>query len=455
MKKTIALAVMILALAGSTQSQVPQVVWSRSYGSALDDEFVMSVAAPENGLFILSNSDFLAPRYWDPILYRIDSLGDTLWSRSIDMVNVWTRDLAAIPDGGCVILTTIMDSSGKDDILVVRFSNTGDTVWARQFGGPGDQRLEAICVDANSDLLGVGSVFRSLEDQGTLIIKVSAAGDSLWAVDRRFGYDIWGEAALAIASLPDGDILIAGSFGAGDEDALPYVARLDSYGQTRFSRYYSASNATPNALATFPDGSFVLAGRYTGDYFAQHFNSPWLLRGAANGDSLGSYIDTAGTEWYSSVAILPDQSILTYGTTGQATSRQARLTRFDTAGRMTMRIDHDHDGKPTDGHHMIIGDFINDSSVILTGGFCDSLDCNLYARKVTSLPLSLCGDIDGDGLGPDISDLAQLVDYLFFSLSAPRFAVLADLDASGGIDISDLTGLVGYIFNGGPLLLCP
>ncbi|MCK4372370.1 MAG: dockerin type I repeat-containing protein, partial [candidate division Zixibacteria bacterium] len=67
----------------------------------------------------------------------------------------------------------------------------------------------------------------------------------------------------------------------------------------------------------------------------------------------------------------------------------------------------------------------------------------------------ICGDVDGDGLPVNISDLVYLVDYMFTAGPPPPNMEMADVDGSGDIDISDLVYLVDYMFNGGPEPVCP
>lgn len=67
----------------------------------------------------------------------------------------------------------------------------------------------------------------------------------------------------------------------------------------------------------------------------------------------------------------------------------------------------------------------------------------------------LCGDIDGDGSGPNVADLTYLVDYLFRGGPPPPVAEAANVDGSNGINVSDLTYFVDYLFRGGAELACP
>ena len=66
-----------------------------------------------------------------------------------------------------------------------------------------------------------------------------------------------------------------------------------------------------------------------------------------------------------------------------------------------------------------------------------------------------CGDVDGNGAGPDISDLVYIVQYMFGGGPAPTALWAADFDCNHSqVDISDLVYLVQYMFGGGPWCKC-
>jgi PKD repeat protein len=68
--------------------------------------------------------------------------------------------------------------------------------------------------------------------------------------------------------------------------------------------------------------------------------------------------------------------------------------------------------------------------------------------------LCLPGDVDGNGVGPDIADLVYLVDFMFNDGPPPPMPQQADVDGSGSIDIADLVYLVDRMFNLGPAPIC-
>lgn len=67
------------------------------------------------------------------------------------------------------------------------------------------------------------------------------------------------------------------------------------------------------------------------------------------------------------------------------------------------------------------------------------------------------GDVNGDGVGPNILDLVRLVDYLFRGATAPDCQLESDVNGDGmPYNILDLTFVVDFVFRSGqPAPACP
>ncbi len=68
--------------------------------------------------------------------------------------------------------------------------------------------------------------------------------------------------------------------------------------------------------------------------------------------------------------------------------------------------------------------------------------------------LVVCGDINADGVGPNVADLVFLVDYLFRGGPPPPDPQVANIDQYPGVNVADLTYLVAYLFQNGPEPVC-
>lgn len=69
-------------------------------------------------------------------------------------------------------------------------------------------------------------------------------------------------------------------------------------------------------------------------------------------------------------------------------------------------------------------------------------------------PPPICGDVNGDRLGPNVADLTYFVDWLFFGFLPPPVMEAANVDGTGAVNVADLAYLVSYLFYGGPPLAC-
>lgn len=68
----------------------------------------------------------------------------------------------------------------------------------------------------------------------------------------------------------------------------------------------------------------------------------------------------------------------------------------------------------------------------------------------------VCGDVNGNQVGPDIEDLVYLVAYMFSEGPEPPALGACDVNGNGaGPDIEDLVYLVAYMFSEGPAPSCP
>ena len=67
------------------------------------------------------------------------------------------------------------------------------------------------------------------------------------------------------------------------------------------------------------------------------------------------------------------------------------------------------------------------------------------------------GDVNGDGVGPNILDLTRLVDFIFRGAPAPDCQLESDVNGDGTpYNIIDLTFVVDFIFRAGqPAPACP
>jgi C1A family cysteine protease len=83
-------------------------------------------------------------------------------------------------------------------------------------------------------------------------------------------------------------------------------------------------------------------------------------------------------------------------------------------------------------------------------------DNGTYQPSISAGAVVVCkgGDVNDDGMGPDLSDLSLLIGYLLAGSPQPPNMQAANVDGVGPIDLSDLSRLIGYMVGTGVQLTC-
>jgi uncharacterized delta-60 repeat protein len=140
-------------------------------------------------------------------------------------------------------------------IFVVKFASDGSLSWQRIWNGTTIRGLGRpdVAVSADGSVYVTGITANNGND--AVLLKFDANGTLLW--ERAWG-GAESDAALAVATAPDGSAYIAGnetSFGSGFG---LFVVKFDSTGNLVWQRISDGANG--NAVAVAPDGSVYAAG---------------------------------------------------------------------------------------------------------------------------------------------------------------------------------------------------
>ena len=204
---------------------------------------------------------------------------------------------AATNDGGYVItgLTQSMSDS-VGDIVVIKVSSSGDTIWTMQYGGPKLEGGNDVIQTADGGIMVSGHT----EDFGALdcdafMMKLDKNGKHEW-------FKVYGgeedDISEGIAELPNGDFIIAGitaSYGNAGPSELrhSWFIKTSSMGDTLWTKCYGGNGEDyAYSIAGTTAGGFLAAG-YTASR-GQGEKDAWLLRMQDNGDTLWTRTYAAG-----------------------------------------------------------------------------------------------------------------------------------------------------------------
>jgi len=343
---------------------------------------------------------------WDIDIVTIayDSDGNELWLDLVDGT-AGTQDygyeIELDPFGDIVVAGRSNGTGTGTDILLMKYNESGDTLWTRRFDGTGnftDWPLD-MAVDQTGGIYIAGTSYGSVSNKmDFILLKYDTSGALVW--DKRIDSGgNPGSEARAVTVNVDGSVYVVGHF--TDESTAMITVKYSSDGTLMWSETFGQLenySSFARSVAVDSIGSVYVAGE--SDMFDNGFD---LV--AVTYDSLGNEVDArtydgppSSDDYLLDIAVHSDQSI----------------------------------------HLLASSEGLNSGQDILT----------IKYAGPEPLPPYICGDTDASG-AVDIDDVVYLIAYIFGGGPAPDPLESGDADCSGGVDIDDVVYIIAYIFGGG------
>ena len=151
----------------------------------------------------------------------------------------WTTEAA----NGFVVSGHVTNPSGNQDALLIRFNNSGNSVWQQRFGGGQADAFNCVVGTPDGGFLAVGETKSFGAGNGDMfLVKVDAAGGISWS--KTSGEAAYSEVAKSVTLISGGGYLVSGICANPTTQATKSVmTRLDANGNTVWSRSYSSANS--------------------------------------------------------------------------------------------------------------------------------------------------------------------------------------------------------------------
>jgi hypothetical protein len=186
--------------------------------------------------------------------------------------------------------TVLLNNSNSTEyeIFVTKLDSSGNVIWAKSYGGMGDDLSNSIAIDNNGNVLIAGSFksdiirFNNLTILNTdpnnnyydfFVAKISSAGDVIWVNKSQYGNQ--NDFGWAIATDKEGNAYATGSFNSdslvfgnytlnnyGNHDA--FLCKYDSLGNVCWVKSQKGMNSeTGYSVAVDTSGNIYVTGGYT------------------------------------------------------------------------------------------------------------------------------------------------------------------------------------------------
>jgi hypothetical protein len=156
-------------------------LWSYNYGGP-DSDWGQSVVVTHDSAFAIGGyTNSSGAGGFDFYLVRTAIDGTPLWEKTYGGAD-WdfAYDLVEMPDSGFVLVGYSYSFSGTKDGYIVRTDKTGDTLWTKILGGPGEEFINAVMLDGDSIVVCGGTDSYGAGAMDGLICKMGIDGTTGW-----------------------------------------------------------------------------------------------------------------------------------------------------------------------------------------------------------------------------------------------------------------------------------
>ena len=305
------------------------VLWAKNFGGSGAEAYGWGISVDGSGNVYLGGNfqygNLTTPALAkvgnsDAFALKLDSTGATTWAKNFGGSGaiVFAKGIAVDGSGnvyiegdftGANLTTPVLTAIGTRDVFALKLSSSGDTTWARNFGGSGAYAYgQGIRVDGSGNVY-LGGCFNTanlttpalakIGSQDAFALKLDSTGAITWA--RNFGGSGASAFGNAIAVDGSGNIYLGGYIQGtnlttpaltkiGTSDA--FALKLDSSGATTWARNFGGSGASTYGQGIAVDGS---GNVYLEGYFqSANLTTPALTK-IGTSDAFTLKLDSAGT----------------------------------------------------------------------------------------------------------------------------------------------------------------
>ncbi|MCK5035633.1 MAG: T9SS type A sorting domain-containing protein [Candidatus Sabulitectum sp.] len=283
----LSISLLVLFFSQSVFAQPPATEWTQAIGGP-SAEAAYSVIQTSNGDFVVVGiTDSYGSGNGDIYMVKTDSSGDTIWWRAFGGTEVdQGYSVQETSDGGFIIAGSSKSfGAGDYEAYLVKTSSSGNVEWSKVYGGTYPEHGNSVLQTSDGGYIVAGST-SSFGAGGidVYLVKTDASGIVMWA--KAFG-GTGDEEAQSIQQTDDGGYIIAGrttSSGAGSSDV--YLIKTDSDGNSLWTRTFGGSSYdNANSVEQTSDGGYIITGRYES---ANSVIKLYLIKTDSYGDAVWS-----------------------------------------------------------------------------------------------------------------------------------------------------------------------
>jgi hypothetical protein len=263
-------------------------LWTKTFGGSFGDEAWSVRETSDGGYIIAGSTNSFGAGLSDAYLIKTNSLGDTLWTKTLGGIDYdFGNSVQQTSDGGYIVAgVTESFGAGLYDAYLIKTDSLGDTLWTKTYGDSGWDYGNSVQQTSDGGYIIAGSTNSfGVADNEVYLIKTNSFGDNLWT--RTYGGPFNDDDhGFSVQQASDGGYIIAGttqSFGTGN---YVYLIKTDSLGDSLWTRTYGDTLSDQgHSVQQTSDGGYIIAG--STNSFGAGLDDVYLIKTDGNGMVVG------------------------------------------------------------------------------------------------------------------------------------------------------------------------
>lgn len=247
-------------------NSIGDTVWTKAIGNNLYNAVLKSIYLDNGNYAMLMYSDSSLLGRDDSGIIIVDSSGNHVWNKFFEGGNMNNcgdmADFTNLNDGGYILngYSTIY-SAGNTDFYAIRTDSLGNLLWAKSYGGLLDDASTSLAMSSGGIIIGGTTKNFGAVGSDILLLKIDFSGNVIWAKTYRTPLD---ESVTRIIKTSDGGFIVGG-YGphvTTSSDRKGFLMKIDSTGIVQWSKSYGSSLCNDDLanLNLAPDGGYLFSG---------------------------------------------------------------------------------------------------------------------------------------------------------------------------------------------------
>ncbi|MBK6913603.1 MAG: T9SS type A sorting domain-containing protein [Ignavibacteriales bacterium] len=213
-------------------------LWTKTFGGENND-YAWSVDITLDGGFVIAGEKNAFPETPDGMIIKINESGELIWEKFISTSNPeYLYSISSSADGTYSLAGyAYLNFSAGFNAWLLKLTSIGDSSWSKYFGGELTQRFYSHGITNKSSFICVGRTLLSLGGLPDLyIVKTDSLGNEIWT--RSFDYDNDSDEGYSVQQTLDGGYIITGQGRPFDGLGLMWIIKTDSLGNMLWDKTF-------------------------------------------------------------------------------------------------------------------------------------------------------------------------------------------------------------------------